>query len=1249
MALVLLDRVRETTFSIGTGTITLSGAVAGYQTFSAIGNGNTTYYTIYDTTTNDWEVGIGTYTLSGNTLSRTTVLSSSNGGSLVPFAAGSKEVFVTYPAGKAIYEEVSGNVLIDGGPITVIGTGVTGYTSLAAALGEMYANINNFAQFYAQNQNDGSEASTDFVVENDLGTDVEHYADFGINSSNFSSSSYPIYTPNSGYLYAIGATGAPAELFLGSGDGDVVIHAGGFDVLDEAVRVDAATKAVTATNDVNVFGALNVTGAAAFQSTVLLSANPTNPLQAATKQYVDNQVTTGVHIHEPVRVETTGNLNAAYTQGGTTFDITDITGTTTVTTSVNHGLSVNDQIWLYSTAGNGLSTNTAYFVYSIPAPDQLTLSLTFGGAQITGLTNAFGLTYATRANSGVGATLTNAGTKAALQVDGVNLTTTDRVMVRLQTNGEENGVYVVTTVGTPDPGGTNWVLTRATDSNQVNPADPNGVGTGDYYFTREGLLNAGDSHVLTTEPNTMIIGYTPLTYTQFSGGVAYTGGTNIDVTGQTISLTGTVAATNGGTGVNTVATGDLLYGSATNTWSKLPVGAAYKSLVVNGSGTQVEWNAVALNQPGAVSGALPATNGGTGISSYAVGDIIYSSATNTLTVLSGNTTTTKKFLNQTGTGSASAAPVWSTIANTDVSGLGTMSTQDANSVAITGGSIDNTTVGATTPTTGKFTSLGLTGSVSGTTTFQAAATTTTTTYTLPAADGLSGYVLRTNGSGTLSWGATGDVVGPASATDNAVAIYDGTTGKLLKNSAVTIGSTGNTVISGTDNTNAMLRVTQLGTGNAITVEDDTSPDTTAFFIDNTGNAGFKSSVPAAGLSASYAMLRFPYTVIANPVNGFGIEIGSNYYYDSLNVARYNGAAVAMKFTVGESYDFCWYASSVGFANQPVTGLTKVAAMATEGSLLLGADAAAGFVRQRITLGNTTSVSTATPEAIDMGGTYSSAAGLNPKLKLWFAGTDFYGLGVSSSQLDYSANGNHVWYNNAGGVATKLMFLSSAGQLGIGIDPDGSSLLHLGAGTASAAPLELTSGTLMTTPDTGSMEYDGVNLYFTNDDVSRRGRVPTEQLFRLTANGAAIGPAINNFFGANSAVNLSAGGIYELEAYCYFTKTTAGTVVVTLTASQTPVLINGTVDLGAITGGTATGAANRISLFASTTGAFGASGSLTTGVNHAFVVRAIIYANAANASNLRVNFTSSAGTVTPLNGSYYKLRRLPAGNVGSFAA
>ena len=94
MALTLRDRVKETTTTTGTGTITLAGAVAGFQSFSAVGNGNTTYYAIVGDT--EWEVGVGTYTSSGTTLSRDTVLSSSNSGSAVSFSAGEKEVFPPY-------------------------------------------------------------------------------------------------------------------------------------------------------------------------------------------------------------------------------------------------------------------------------------------------------------------------------------------------------------------------------------------------------------------------------------------------------------------------------------------------------------------------------------------------------------------------------------------------------------------------------------------------------------------------------------------------------------------------------------------------------------------------------------------------------------------------------------------------------------------------------------------------------------------------------------------------------------------------------------------------------------------------------------------------------------------------------------------------------------------------------------------------------------------------------------------------
>jgi len=98
MPLIIADRVKETTTTTGTGTVTLAGASTGFQSFAAIGNGNQTYYTIADQGGSNWEVGIGTYTASGTTLSRDSVLASSNSGSLVNFGAGTKDVFVTYPA-----------------------------------------------------------------------------------------------------------------------------------------------------------------------------------------------------------------------------------------------------------------------------------------------------------------------------------------------------------------------------------------------------------------------------------------------------------------------------------------------------------------------------------------------------------------------------------------------------------------------------------------------------------------------------------------------------------------------------------------------------------------------------------------------------------------------------------------------------------------------------------------------------------------------------------------------------------------------------------------------------------------------------------------------------------------------------------------------------------------------------------------------------------------------------------------------
>ena len=114
MALVIDDRVKETSTTTGTGTLNLSGAVSGFQTFVAgIGNGNTTYYAIVNRDESEWETGVGTVTdASTDTLARTTVIASSNSDSAVDFSAGTKDVFTTLPASKAVYEDASSDVTL---------------------------------------------------------------------------------------------------------------------------------------------------------------------------------------------------------------------------------------------------------------------------------------------------------------------------------------------------------------------------------------------------------------------------------------------------------------------------------------------------------------------------------------------------------------------------------------------------------------------------------------------------------------------------------------------------------------------------------------------------------------------------------------------------------------------------------------------------------------------------------------------------------------------------------------------------------------------------------------------------------------------------------------------------------------------------------------------------------------------------------------------------------------------------------
>ena len=314
MALVVKDRVKESSTTSGTGTLTLAGAVTGFQAFSAaLSNGDTTYYAIAESSTGAWEVGLGTYTASGTTLARTTVLGSSNSGSAINLSGAGADVFITQPADKAAYFDASG------------------------------------------------------------------------------------------------------DLFL--------------------------------------------------------NQDPTSALQSATKQYVDTIAAAGIHYHAPVRVEHPSNLTATYDNG----------------------------------------------------------------------------------TSGVGATLTNSGTQAALVLDNVTMVAADRVLIANQTNQAHNGVYTVTNIGSAS---TNWVLTRATDADSYGPSDPDALGEGDAFFIKEGDTNAGHLDVMTTS-GTITFGTTNIVFSEVAE-------TSIYSAGDGLTLTGTVFAAGAGTGV-TVNANDIAIGQDVGT------------------------------------------------------------------------------------------------------------------------------------------------------------------------------------------------------------------------------------------------------------------------------------------------------------------------------------------------------------------------------------------------------------------------------------------------------------------------------------------------------------------------------------------------------------------------------------------------------------------------------------------------------------------------------------------------------------
>jgi len=385
MSLVLADRVRETTQTTGTGTITLDGAVQGFQSFSVIGNNNTTYYTI--NRGSEWEVGIGTYY--GGTLSRDTVYASSNGGSKVNFSAGSKDVFVTYPASKSVNEDANNRVLI---PYTS-GTTNVGSLNVGDATGHTDSGV--IAGFTAseplylytslQNTSSANTSYASYAV-NDGGHTA--YGELGINNSNYSYSAAGF--PNNGFSTPLAtfveSYGGP--LVLGSWDSQKIsfIVNGAVNTSD-AMTVET-TGAVTIPSVAVTGGAINNATIGATTSntgtfTTLIggggSANYGQLTGGATTKAVQFQTLgSDSNVSLAIQPKGTGAIDLAAGSGGVNISnggtVTAITGTVA-----------------------GSYTTTPTFTISAPT--------TAGGTQATGTVTMQLLSSSTVASGGTGYTL----------------------------------------------------------------------------------------------------------------------------------------------------------------------------------------------------------------------------------------------------------------------------------------------------------------------------------------------------------------------------------------------------------------------------------------------------------------------------------------------------------------------------------------------------------------------------------------------------------------------------------------------------------------------------------------------------------------------------------------------------------------------------------------------------------------------------------------------------------------------------
>jgi len=234
MALVLADRVQQTGTANTTVSFSLTGSVTGFQSFTVIGNGNTTYYSATDATGN-WEVGIGTYA-TGGTLTRTTILASSNSGSAVTFS-GTVNVFVTYPSEKSVNQDANNLVAIpyNGASSTIGSLNVGGSTGSADTgyIATFVGNSTTYAYTFTQNTNSGNTAYASHTIGNNAYGSTGAYIDVGVNSTTYNATAAG---------YPINSLSLPNTTFIESTNGDIAIGSWGANAIHFVVNGTTTTQ-----------------------------------------------------------------------------------------------------------------------------------------------------------------------------------------------------------------------------------------------------------------------------------------------------------------------------------------------------------------------------------------------------------------------------------------------------------------------------------------------------------------------------------------------------------------------------------------------------------------------------------------------------------------------------------------------------------------------------------------------------------------------------------------------------------------------------------------------------------------------------------------------------------------------------------------------------------------------------------------------------------------------------------------------